>query len=71
MPRCGSNPAASGSHPRASGTEGNHSPAALVGKEGEISTDASRLRVMVIPTNEELLIARDTFRAVRGLPNPH
>ncbi len=45
--------------------------AALVGKEGEISTDASRLRVMVIPTNEELLIARDTFRAVRGLPNPH
>jgi len=24
---------------------------------------------MVIPTNEELLIARDTFRVVRGLPN--
>jgi len=45
--------------------------AALVGKEGEISTDGSRIRVMVIPTNEELLIARDTFRAVRGLPNPH
>ena len=45
--------------------------AALVGKEGEISTDGSRVRVMVIPTNEELLIARDTFRAVRGLPNPH
>ncbi len=45
--------------------------AATVGKEGEISSDASRLRVMVIPTNEELLIARDTFRAVRGLPNPH
>jgi len=44
---------------------------AMVGKEGEISTAASRLRVMVIPTNEELLIARDTFRAVRGLPNPH
>ena len=33
--------------------------------------DSSRIRVMVIPTNEELLIARDTFRAVRGLPNPH
>ncbi len=38
----------------------------MVGKEGEISTEASRIRVMVIPTNEELLIARDTFRAVRG-----
>lgn len=45
--------------------------AAVVGKEGEISTDSSRLRVMVIPTNEELLIARDTFRTVRGIPNPH
>jgi acetate kinase len=44
---------------------------AMIGKEGEISTAASRIRVMVIPTNEELLIARDTFRAVRGLPNPH
>ena len=45
--------------------------AELVGKEGEISTPDSRVRVMVIPTNEELLIARDTFRAVRGLPHPH
>jgi acetate kinase len=43
----------------------------MVGKEGEISTPDSRVRVMVIPTNEELLIARDTFRAVRGIPNPH
>jgi acetate kinase len=43
----------------------------VVGKEGAISTDASRVRVMVIPTNEELLIARDTFRAVRGLPLPY
>jgi acetate kinase len=43
----------------------------VVGKEGEISTPASRIRVMVIPTNEELLIARDTFRVVRGLPLPH
>jgi acetate kinase len=41
----------------------------MVGKEGEISTEGSRVRVMVIPTNEELLIARDTFRAVRGLPH--
>jgi acetate kinase len=45
--------------------------AATVGKEGEISTEKSRIRVMVIPTNEELLIARDTFRAVHGIPNPH
>lgn len=45
--------------------------AEVVGKEAEISTASSRLRVMVIPTNEELLIARDTFRAVRGIPNPH
>jgi acetate kinase len=44
---------------------------AIVGKEGEISADRSRVRVMVIPTNEELLIARDTYRAVRGLPFPN
>lgn len=43
----------------------------MVGKEGEISADSSRARVMVIPTNEELLIARDTFRCVRGLPHPY
>jgi acetate kinase len=43
----------------------------VVGKEGEISTQSSRSRVWVIPTNEELLIARDTFRAVRGIPHPH
>ena len=44
---------------------------AVAGKEAEISTPDSRVRVMVIPTNEELLIARDTFRVVRGLPMPH
>ena len=43
----------------------------MVGKEGEISTDSSRARVMVIPTSEELLIARDTFRCVRGIEHPH
>jgi acetate kinase len=41
-----------------------------VGKTSEISTDSSRIRIMVIPTNEELLIARDTFRVIRGLPIP-
>jgi acetate kinase len=34
------------------------------GKEGKISTPRSRLDVWVIPTNEELLIARDTYRCV-------
>lgn len=40
-------------------------------REGEISADSSRARVMVIPTNEELLIARDTFRCVRGVAHPY
>ncbi len=34
------------------------------GREGIISRDAARLKVYVIPTNEELLIARDTARLV-------
>lgn len=34
------------------------------GKEGEISTASSRVEVYVVPTNEELLIARDTARLV-------
>lgn len=33
-------------------------------REGFISTDDSRLKVMVIPTNEELMIALDTYRLV-------
>jgi acetate kinase len=41
-----------------------------VGTTSEISTDASRIRIFAIPTNEELLIARDTFRVVRDLPIP-
>ncbi|MCB1025471.1 MAG: acetate kinase, partial [Acidobacteria bacterium] len=32
------------------------------GKEGIISTENSRPDIYVIPTNEELLIARDTVR---------
>jgi acetate kinase len=39
-----------------------------VGQEGVISKDGSRLSVHVIPTDEELLIARDTVRAVHGAP---
>jgi acetate kinase len=32
----------------------------FVGKEGEISKGTSRVRVLVIPTDEELIIARET-----------
>lgn len=39
----------------------------LGGAEGLISTDTSRLQAWVIPTDEELLIARDTFRVVSGM----
>jgi acetate kinase len=34
------------------------------GREGMISDDQSRLAAYVIPTDEELLIARDTARLV-------
>ena len=36
------------------------------GREGLISRDDSRLSVYVIPTNEELLIARDTVRLINS-----
>jgi len=35
-----------------------------IGLETEISTDNSRVKVMVIPTNEELVIARDTLSLI-------
>jgi acetate kinase len=41
-----------------------------VGKEERISTDDSRLHVFAIPTDEELLIARDTIRCILGVPHP-
>lgn len=37
------------------------------GCEGVISTEDSRFAAYVIPTDEELLIARDTVRSVRGV----
>ncbi len=37
------------------------------GGEGVISRDGSKLAAYVIPTDEELLIARDTVRCVRGV----
>lgn len=36
----------------------------LIGKEGEISASDSRVKVFVIPTNEELMIARETLELV-------
>jgi len=37
-------------------------------KEADLSPPGSAARVFVVPTNEELLIARDTFCIVSGLP---
>lgn len=36
------------------------------GKEAVISSDRSQVRVLLIPTNEELMIARDTMSLVQG-----
>ena len=38
------------------------------GETGAITTDESTLAAWVIPTNEELLIARDTYRVVENAP---
>ena len=38
------------------------------GREGEISSDRSHLKAYVIPTDEELLIARDTYRVISDTP---
>jgi acetate kinase len=42
----------------------------MVGREGKISTDDSKLLAFAIPTDEELLIARDTVRVIKGIPHP-
>ena len=47
---------------RADNTRNN----ALVGAEGRFDADGSRIALWVIPTDEELLIARDTWRVVTG-----
>jgi acetate kinase len=41
-----------------------------VGREGLITTDDSKLLAYGIPTDEELLIARDTVRVILGEPHP-
>ncbi len=40
----------------------------IQGTEGEISKSGSKLKAFVIPTNEELLIARDTVRTIKNVP---
>ncbi len=42
--------------------------AAVGGKEGDVAAESARVRAYVNPTNEELLIARDTVRCVRNAP---
>jgi acetate kinase len=44
--------------------------AMVEGKEGRIDRQGSRVEVWVIPTDEELLIARDTVRVVLGIEHP-
>jgi len=39
---------------------------ALRGGEGRFDQDGSRVQLWAIPTDEELLIARDTWRVVTG-----
>jgi acetate kinase len=43
---------------------------ALTGVEGTITSEGSTLPAYVIPTDEEVLIARDTVRVILGLPHP-
>jgi acetate kinase len=44
--------------------------AAATGVLADISAPDARIKVWVVPTDEELLIARDTYRAVLDLPQP-
>jgi acetate kinase len=41
--------------------------AELKGREGEISTEGSRVKAWVVPTNEEKTIARDVARVLGGV----
>ncbi|MDE5818058.1 MAG: acetate kinase [Lachnospiraceae bacterium] len=47
------------------GTKVDHEKNNLRGEEAVISTPESRVSMMVVPTNEELAIARETLRLVR------
>jgi acetate kinase len=41
-----------------------------VGREGKISVEGAKLQAYAIPTDEELLIARDTVRVIKAEPHP-
>jgi acetate kinase len=41
-----------------------------IGREAKISTESSKLLAYAIPTDEEVLIARDTVRVILGEPHP-
>jgi acetate kinase len=47
--------------------DGEQNAAHVDGREGLISKEGSRLAAYVIPTDEELLIARDTVRCIDGV----
>ena len=42
----------------------------VAGRTGRITAEGSRLAAWVIPTDEEVLIARDTFRLLNGIETP-
>jgi acetate kinase len=48
------------------GVDDTRNAAMVDGKEGRIDREGSRVALWVIPTDEELLIARDTWRLVTG-----
>ena len=48
------------------GIQVDHDKNQVHGQEAIISTADSHVKVMVIPTNEELVIAQDTARLVNG-----
>lgn len=37
------------------------------GEERKISTDSSKVEIWTLPTNEELMIARETYKLVKDL----
>ncbi len=52
------------------GIDAERNRAAVGGKEADISASDAKVRTLVIPTNEELIIARDTLRLVVGKMQP-
>ena len=56
--------------PRLADPCATHNTSLAVSEEGRIDREGSRVEVWVIPTDEELLIARDTVRVVLGIEHP-